>query len=61
MRKQDSMKENKALEMKTDQKGLQVMELSETDFKVILYNINVFKEIKNEIENFNRELEPIMK
>lgn len=31
--------------MEIDPEGLQVMELSDTDFKMIIHNINVFKEI----------------
>lgn len=35
------------------------MELSDKDFKVTI--LNIFKEIKDKIENFGRELETIKK
>lgn len=42
--------------MEIDQKGFQIMVLSDTDFKMIVHNISVFGEIKNKTENFSREL-----
>lgn len=42
--------------MEIDQKGFQIMVLSDTDFKMIVHNISVFGVIKNKIENFSREL-----
>ena len=43
----------------TDLQGIQIKELSDESFKITMFSM--FKEIKNRIENFSKEVETIKK
>ena len=53
------MRGDKRNSNRTNPLGIQLMGLPETDFKITV--LNIFKEMKDKIENFSRELETFLK